>query len=109
MFARKLIYGAHKSTDQRNETRKKDGRDALPPPSLTIRDVVLMIRSQNARCAYLDIPLVFETDAHWEASLERMDREREYSADNCVVVVGEVNTAAFQWSREFADKVFGAR
>jgi len=105
-FARNHGYHTVHSTAIRNEKRKNEGKPILAAPTLTIRDMVEIMREQGGRCAYLDIPLSFETGADWHASLERVDRDKGYSRENCRWVAGEVNTAAFQWTREFAENVW---
>eukprot|EP00966_Prymnesium_polylepis_P255644 5906498-Prymnesium_polylepis.4 len=105
-YARGLLMSAKGSTKSRNAARDARSDSHLPVVSLTEDDILRMLQNQGARCAYLDIPLSFESGADWQASLERIDREAGYCISNCVIVCMEVNTGNFQWSREFAEQVW---
>jgi len=105
-YARNLWNSARSSTLQRNEKRTARSQPPLPEVSITEHDILLLMQKQKRRCAYLDVPLSFESGADWQASLERIDRDVGYSLSNCILVCGEVNTSYFQWSQEFAERVW---
>lgn len=103
-FCQRLLGGAKSHTKQRNIRRGKADRPLLCEPTITTRDILELYRTQRGRCAYLDIPLLIDhgDDNSWTCSLERVDRDVGYTAENCVLVVEEVNDAA-QWSRADAE------
>lgn len=105
-YARGLWFSAKSSTKSRNAKRDACSKSHLPTVSLTEFDILRMLQNQGARCAYLDVPLSFESGADWQASLERIDRDAGYCISNCVIVCMEVNTGEFQWSRGFAEQVW---
>lgn len=103
--ARGMLYDAKWSTEERNKVAATGHRTPLPPPSITIRQILELFYSQKMRCAYLGIPL-FLHEGDWQATLERKNRDLAYTPDNCCIVVGEVNTGSFQWSASFANRVW---
>ena len=103
--AQTLVGSTRGSTKSRNEIRAKNGHPMLSAPSITERDILEMMLEQKMRCAYLDVP-IFTEAGDWHMSLERKDETDTYTRENCVLIAGEVNTAHFQWSRAFADRVW---
>lgn len=101
---RNMIKDAVKDTEVRNQRRSKDGRVVLCHPSISPVDLLDTFRRQEGRCSYLDVPLRLKGD--WMMSLERVDNDVGYEASNCRLVAGEVNSAFWRWSRDFADEVW---
>ncbi len=103
-FCQRMLANSKSSTKHRNRKRLRRGKPLLADPTITTRDIMNMYRQQRGKCAYLGIPMLLAhgDDNNWTCSLERTDRDKGYSVDNCVLVVEEVNDAE-QWSRSDAD------
>ena len=89
--------------------------------SLTLAEVLEMLEQQGGRCYYSDVPLNYkQIHAPWRLSIERLDNSIGYTAENCVLIAIEFNTAdhsrnnavtevfgTAQWSREKVEHVWG--
>ena len=102
--ARNMANCAKKDTVIRNHRRSKDGRRILCASTITTVDILEIFEAQEGRCKYLNIPLRLNGD--WMMSLERIDDDIGYARENSVLVVGEVNSGFWKWSKEFADAVW---
>jgi hypothetical protein len=60
---------------------------------------------QAGRCAKTRIPLVLRSHTHWQCSLHRVDRQRGWYADNCVLVCLDFN-GSYAWSPADIDAIF---
>lgn len=61
--------------------------------SLTHQTIVNMIRTQEGRCAYSGVQMEITTpNSHWRMSLERVDNNKGYTRENCVLIAAEFNT-----------------
>lgn len=74
---------------------------------INIADVLGMLRAQQGRCFYSDVPLRYaQHNVDWQMSLERLDSTKTYTKDNTRLVALEFNTPA-QWSRRKVEFVWG--
>jgi hypothetical protein len=60
--------------------------------SITLDDLFTLLKAQNGRCAYSNIPLTY-AGGDWTASLERLDCGRGYHVGNVALIAVEFNTA----------------
>lgn len=67
--------------------------------TLTLLDIFSKILLQRGKCYYSGVPLVFEPNAEWRCSLERLDNSGTYTPENTVLVAWEFNTFC-QWSKQ---------
>lgn len=85
------------------------------PPTITKQWIEDQYHQQGNCGYYSSAPLVFEPNAQWKASLERLDENQSYTPSNTVIICHELNTGKTQWSREKvefvreAGKVLGKR
>jgi hypothetical protein len=89
------LYG-HASTRYKENSKKIC--------TLTFNDILDMYINQKGRCYYLNIPLSMDTCSEWRCSLERLDDDKGYTKNNCVLVCHEVNHGLYKWSRELASR-----
>lgn len=80
--------------------------------SLTKEDIFEMIESQEGRCYYCQIPMVFKPNNDWMCSLKRLEPSLGYITDNVALICTEFNTpdktmatkyeikGSCQWSKE---------
>eukprot|EP01083_Nonionella_stella_P267468 903551_1 len=73
-----------------------DSRDEC---TLTMDDMFRMIVEQNFRCKYSGIPMAFKMCTDWKRSIERIDNNKGYTKENCVLICWEFNAS---------DRSFGA-
>lgn len=59
---------------------------------LTINYLMNIVKKQNYRCAYSNIPLIFDSNSSWNCSIERIDISKKYYTENVCFVCGEFNT-----------------
>lgn len=62
--------------------------------SVTLDDLFSLLKSQNGRCAYSNIPLTYAGN-DWTVSLERLDCGRGYHVGNVCFVAVEFNTGDY--------------
>ena len=65
-----------------------------------------MWNQQQGRGIYTRVPLCCTPTHDWVVSLERLEKEKGYVPGNIALEVFEANTAK-QWTREFADALWG--
>lgn len=68
--------------------------------SLTEEVIIAMLKQQNFKCYYSGVNMCFSYKADWMCSIERLDEEKGYSADNCVLIANEFQNGNSQWSKE---------
>lgn len=61
--------------------------------TVTRETFIDLINSQDGRCRYSGIPLVFEQNSKWQASPERLDNSQGYHAFNVVLICLEFNSS----------------
>jgi hypothetical protein len=103
-FIQIRISGATTRTAQKNVDRALAGRPALPPCNLTIEHLDELWRGAGGECHYSGVAMSRAANSAWVASLERLDQG--YARGNVVWTCGECNTRR-QWSRDFAESVWG--
>ena len=91
------------------------------PFSLDLHQVLHMLEQQGGCCYYSGVPLEYKRPhSDWRMSLERLDNSPGYTAENCVLIAIEFNTAdhsrnsavtkvfgTAQWSREKVEHIWG--
>ena len=88
---------AKRRTRLRNQ--KKDDSDTMHQFIISIDIILDKLLQQGGRCFYSGVPLNFrEPWSDWFWSLERLDNDKGYTIENCVLVALGFNTAA-QWTR----------
>ena len=89
--------------------------------SLDLHQVLHMLEQQGGCCYYSGVPLEYKRPhSDWRMSLERLDNSLGYTAENCVLIAIEFNTAdhsrncavtkvfgTAQWSREKVEHIWG--
>jgi len=94
------------SAKTRSKKRNKKGRSHEFDISL---DFVLdLILSQNGRCHYSSIPLVFSSGSDWMCSIERLNNDIGYVKDNVVLICNEFNSSSFTSLATNEDEVTGS-
>jgi hypothetical protein len=69
--------------------------------TLTYKDFMQILERQQHRCYYSNLPLVFSPYSAFQCSPERLDNALNYTPENTVACILEMNTP-LQWSREKA-------
>jgi len=84
--------------------KRRSGRgDSAGDHSLALDMVFDKIISQQGRCAYSGIPLVFKRNADWMLSIERVDNHKGYTDVNTVVICTEYNVGTCPPDTRYAD------
>jgi len=108
------VQGLLRSAEARSQKRHQEF-------SLTLLQVLNMLEQQCGRCYYSGVPLNYkQIHADWRLSIERLNNSIGYTAENCVLIAIEFNTAdqsrnsavtkvfgTAQWSREKVEHVWG--
>jgi hypothetical protein len=107
-FAAQLFASAkqHSRVIAKNPKRSKENSKF----TLTVDDILQKIIDQKGRCAYSSIPLVYERNADYRASIERINSRLGYTNENTVLICLEFNstdqssvheraTGSGQWSK----------
>lgn len=71
--------------------KKKDRKDKSGEHSLTIEQCVELIEKQDYRCSLSRLPLIFESNHEWMASIDRIDPTEGYHKWNCRIVIYRLN------------------
>lgn len=75
-------------------------------PEVSYQDLIKQYKVQKGRCAYSNIPLTaIPQDKFWIMSLERIDNNKPYRADNIIWICVAFQTAK-QWSAKKFNLVF---
>ncbi|CAE8735381.1 unnamed protein product [Polarella glacialis] len=93
--------------------------------TLTHNDILVMLWTQEARCAYSGIAMeILIPNSHWRMSLERKNNLMGYSRENCVLIASEFNSSDYsrhpgirssdvlgtaQWSADKVQSVLAVR
>jgi hypothetical protein len=83
----------------RQSSKRRGQKGRTPNFLLTREDIEQMAQEQNNLCYISKQPLVFRQRSEWQASIERINNELDYSKENCCLICLEFNTAA-QWTRD---------
>lgn len=97
---RTMWRDSFQSTTSRNTIRKKHNKPLHAQPTITLRSLWEQLKAQNFRCFYTGVPLAFEAGKDFMASIERLDENLGYTPENTRIIIVELNTAHYQWSRE---------
>lgn len=93
-----FLTGLWNGSKKNSKIRANDhGKE--PMHSLTLEDTMEMWESQDGCCFYTGLPMAHAKKTLWQASIERLNPAVDYTKDNCVLVVWEMNGSA-QWSSE---------
>lgn len=68
--------------------------------TLTMEWVIEQLRRQNVRCAISGVQLTFSPKGRFQMSIERVDENKGYTPDNCILIALEFNTTTKQWNKE---------
>jgi len=111
-FTTNLFRSAQKHSLRiaKNPKRSKENSEF----SLTVDDILQKIIDQKGRCAYSSIPLAYERNADYRASIERINSKLGHTDENTVLICLDFNstdmssisdnaTGSSQWSKEKFD------
>ena len=100
-FLKGLLKNARKSGKERMEK----GREEAGEFDLTYEELLEILKSQNNKCYYSNVPFVLKTKSDYQASLERLDTSKGYTKCNVVVCCLEFNDA-MQWTNEKVKEMY---
>ena len=101
-FMTRLVGNAKTRTKTRNEKGHSHEFD------ISLDFVLDLILSQNGRCHYSSIPLVFASGSDWMCSIERLNNDIGYIKDNIVLICNEFNTTSLTCRATSKDEVTGS-
>lgn len=58
---------------------------------VSYEDILSILKGQDEKCFYTDIPLSFERNKHETISLDRIDSLKDYTLENCVICCTVIN------------------
>uniref|UniRef100_A0A0G4GSP2 Uncharacterized protein n=1 Tax=Chromera velia CCMP2878 TaxID=1169474 RepID=A0A0G4GSP2_9ALVE len=90
------------------KNRRCRGRDVAGIHTIKWTDVCEMLESQGLRCAYSNIPFGHHRDMDWRMSIERVNNQKGYTPENCVLICKEFNSADHTGRARCPDKVTGS-
>ena len=93
-FVQKLFWNCETNSKRRNM-----------PVLIDFDWIIKQAQRQKGRCAYSDIPMVFEQKLDWMASLERVDETQGYTPMNTILICQEFNTPHSQWNRDMISRL----
>lgn len=100
-----FLKGLLKHARSNSKSRKAKGRDEAGEFELTYEDILEIIKDQDGRCYYSNVPLSFKNKSDYRASIERLDPSKGYIKSNVVVCCLEFNDAK-QWSKEKVKEMY---
>lgn len=99
------LKGLLKKARNNSKRRTATGREEAGKFDLTYEDLVDILESQNHKCYYSNVSLVFHTKSNYQASIERLDTNKGYEKSNVVVCCLEFNDTK-QWSKEKVKEMY---
>ncbi len=75
------------------------------PNDLDLSWYIEQVRKQRGCCFISGIPLIFEKDAIFRSSIERLNEDLYYTKSNCVLIILPLNNFGGQWNLEKYEKV----
>lgn len=84
-----LLRTARKNAKHRGNKRSR--QDDSHEYTLTQTDLDEIYREQNGLCAVTKLPLAFKSHLNTTVSLDRLDDEKGYTAENCRLVCNAIN------------------
>jgi hypothetical protein len=85
--------------------RGKKGREEAGVCTINRKWFDAQWKKQGGYCEYLDIPLTTKQGCKYVVSIERLDDNKGYIPENCVLICSEVQVSC-GWSKKFADWIF---
>jgi hypothetical protein len=96
-FMKRLVSRAYKNAAYRATVNRRGGPDKSGRCTIIEGDLGFKLIQQRGRCAISNVPLVFEQNADWRCSLERINNKEGYTPENTVLVCLEFNSST-QWN-----------
>lgn len=93
-FFQNMVRTARKSSKKRLKKRVLLGEFEITTNSLKS-----LWKKQNGLCFLSNIPMKHETYSDFKCSVERIDNNTDYTIDNVVLIINELNTPK-QWNKE---------
>jgi hypothetical protein len=100
-----FLKGLLKHARQNAKYRKADGREEAGTFDLTYEDLLNILKEQDNKCFYSNVPLKFTRKTDYQASIERIDPSKGYVRSNVVICCLEFNDA-MQWTKGKIDEMY---
>lgn len=105
-FISKLVSSAKSHSKQREKREKrkissKRIKRSQDESFITVEEICSQLIKQNFRCSYSNIPLHFAPHSQYQASIERVNPNKDYVKNNIVIICLEFNTGCNRGTRDY--------